>query len=188
MRYNRKMKCWKRKEKNDRRGFTVIEMLVVVGITIILSGMMLGFNRSSEKTIALVTERERVMSILGMARSLALQRKNPGVGFACGYGVKFSGNSIELFGVIRGATSKVADCAALEATNEDTAVEIFTLEKKAIATGVTRIYFSSPYLNTKFFTPYPGVFPAIITISIPGVASPVSKIEVTSGGAISQKN
>ncbi|MFA5870629.1 MAG: type II secretion system protein [Candidatus Paceibacterota bacterium] len=182
------MKRWKRKKRNDTNGFTVIEMLVVVGITIILSGMMLGFNRSSEKSIALVTERERVMSILGTARSLALQRKKPGVGFACGYGVKFSGNSVELFGIIRGATSKVNDCVGLEAVNEDTTIETFALEKKATATGVTRIYFSSPYLNTKFFTPDPGVFPAIITISVPGVVSPVSRIEVTSGGAISQKN
>jgi|GEM_PF-1354111 len=184
------MKCWKRKEKNGRKGFTVIEMLVVVGITIILSGMMLGFNRSSEKTIALVTERERVMSILGTARSLALQRKNPGIGLAaCGYGVKFSGNSIvTLFGINRDIASKVTNCSDLEANfDNDTDVETFVLEKKAKTIGVTRIYFSSPYLDTTFFNPDPGTFPAIITISIPGISA-VSQIEVTSGGAISQKN
>jgi len=180
------MKRFFREKKGNNSAFTVIEMLVVIGITAVIAGMLLGFNRSSEKTIALATERERVMSLLGRARSLALQRKNPGSGFACGYGVSFSGSSVALFGIYRGDSSIVTDCIALEASKTDSTIETFALEKGATTTGVTRIYFSAPYLNTTFFTPSPGTFPAIISISIPGIGS--SKIEITAGGSISQKN
>ena len=178
------MKEQKPENAVKRKGFSVIEMLVVVAMTAILAGTLLGFNRSSEKTIALATEQERVISILGRARSLALQRYTAGSdSYTCGMRVKLSGGVISIFAVTRGKNTSVKVCGT--ASTEEQSIESRTLEKGVtVKTGPSEIYFSSPYLETTFVPA--SASPVTIELQVSGV-SRTTKIEVTPGGSIIPK-
>lgn len=71
-------------------GFTLVETLVVVAITLFLSGLLLTYNRSTDDKVVLAAEQARVTGFLFRARAFALQ-KNVGQGSAeaCGFGVHF---------------------------------------------------------------------------------------------------
>lgn len=184
------MRSRKPKGKQHSSGFSVIEMLVVVGIISILSGTLLGFNRSSEKTIALATEQQRVMSILARARSLAVQRYTGGSEiYTCGILVNLSGGSISTLAVTRAKNEKITTCPlnAVSATSVPTnqTIESRVLEKGVtIKSGPAFIYFSSPFLETTF-SPDTGTS-GIITLQVAGVPNE-PQIEVTTGGSIMQK-
>ena len=170
----------KSKNKKNHGAFSVIEMLIVVGIMGILAGALLGFNRSSQKTIALATEQSRLIGVLGRARSLALQRYNAGANvYTCGIRVKLSGGNVSLFVVTRGKISKVTDCDVASSTAEQ-AIESTVLEEGITVASSTEIYFSSPYLKTDLNAPI------IIQLRAPGVTR-VSEIEVTPGGSVMPK-
>ena len=66
------MECTLR--KNRRSGFTLVEMMVSLGIMAVLSGVMLGYSRVSERQVALISDRDKVVSIINHARNLALSR------------------------------------------------------------------------------------------------------------------
>ena len=77
---------------NSRKGYTLIEMLVVIAVTAILTGMVLVYNRSGEKQIILHRDEARVVGVINRAKSLALQNfRDPtlsGYDF-CAFGVHF---------------------------------------------------------------------------------------------------
>lgn len=77
------------KEKGDS-GFTLIETLVVVSITVILTTMALGYTRQNEDRIALFTEQAKISGMLQRAKALALQGIERGEGSegVC-YGIMF---------------------------------------------------------------------------------------------------
>lgn len=72
------------------RAFTVLEVLVVVGLTVILMGVLVGYNRSIERHLILFQEQAKVLGILQKAKSLALGAYAPPGVVVCAYGVFFS--------------------------------------------------------------------------------------------------
>jgi len=70
-------------------GFTIIESLVVVAITVMLMSVFIGYSRSSNDQLVLFQNQARVVGALNKAKSLAVQRLN--VPEACAFGVYFSG-------------------------------------------------------------------------------------------------
>jgi len=70
-------------------GFTLIESIVVVAITVMLMGVFIGYSRSSNDQLVLFQNQARVVGALNQAKSLALQKLN--VPEACAFGVYFSG-------------------------------------------------------------------------------------------------
>jgi len=54
-------------------GFTLIEVLVTLGIVAILSYSLLGYNRSSEKINALNRYSQRLLTDLRAAQNMAIQ-------------------------------------------------------------------------------------------------------------------
>ena len=69
-----------------RRGFSVIEMLVVMSILVVLTSLLILYNRTGELQIILLREQAHFISTVIHAKSLALNtliEDTP----ACGYGV-----------------------------------------------------------------------------------------------------
>lgn len=80
-----------------RAGFTLMEMIIVIGVTMILSGLILGYSRSSEKQISLYKDQAAIVGFLNEAKSLAIQKYNqPGTAgyIACAFGVHFETTNI----------------------------------------------------------------------------------------------
>ncbi len=73
-------------------GFTIIEMVIVVAIVGILSGMTLIYNRSGAEQLKLFKEEAMVVGILNRARALAAEKfnKNPD---SCAFGIHFMAGS-----------------------------------------------------------------------------------------------
>ena len=78
---------------NSRKslGFTLVELIVVIGITAAFISAAILFSRTGEKTLALARERTRLLQTLLRAKSLAVTTfvGDESSGVACGYGVHF---------------------------------------------------------------------------------------------------
>ncbi len=71
---------------NCKEGFTIIEVLIVITITVMLSAVMLAYSHSSKGLIALFREQAKITSVISQAKSFALQTYIES-GSVCGYGV-----------------------------------------------------------------------------------------------------
>lgn len=165
---------------HSRRGFTLIETMVVVAITLFLSGILLTYNRSTDNQVVLAAEQARVAGVLYRARSFALQKNIlKGDISACGFGVHFEKpGRVILFEDI---PSDPDDCRTNNATYE---TEEF-LEEVLLNTRVTLISFDSP--DVFFESPYLTTTPpeTIITLALVGSETATREVRVGAGGEVS---
>lgn len=70
------------------KGITSLEVLVSVTVIVLLSGMVILYNRRSENTIAIYRDQAQIVAVLNRAKSLAIQTFNA-AGSSCGFGVHF---------------------------------------------------------------------------------------------------
>ena len=70
------------------RGFTIIEMLVVIGTLALISAILIINIRTGEQQVTLFREQARIVSILSRAKSLSVATFGK-TGVPCGYGVHF---------------------------------------------------------------------------------------------------
>lgn len=77
-------------------GFTFIEILITMGILLMLTSILLLYNRSGEQQIILFKEKASVVGLILKAKSLSLNTliTNEPI---CGYGVRLEINSYLLF-------------------------------------------------------------------------------------------
>lgn len=73
-------------------GFSLIEMVIVVAIVGVLSGMTLIYNRSGGEQLKLFKEEATVVGLLNRARALAAEKFNKNSD-SCAFGVHFTDNS-----------------------------------------------------------------------------------------------
>ncbi len=71
----------------DRRGFTMIEMLIVVAVTAMLSSFLLLYNSTSRQQVALFVERAKMSQVMQKAKSFSIASYAT-TDEACGYGVE----------------------------------------------------------------------------------------------------
>lgn len=88
------------------RGFTLVEVLVVVSITALLSSVLILYSRTGERQILLFREQAKVLNLISKSKSLALQTYIDGAS-ACGYGIHFT-----LPGTLILFKDQAPDCAA----------------------------------------------------------------------------
>jgi len=77
---------------NDR-GFTLIEVLIVVAISAMLAAIAIGYSGVERDQAALSVEETKVSQFVLQARSLAIATYSNAAGTACGYGVSFDAAS-----------------------------------------------------------------------------------------------
>ena len=74
--------------RTKQKGFTTIEMLVIIGVLSLLSATLLVYSRAGERQITLFREQAKIVSILTRAKSLSVAAFGK-IGVPCGYGVHF---------------------------------------------------------------------------------------------------
>lgn len=135
-----------------QKGFTIIELLVVLSVISILSSGLIFYSRTAERQIILFKEQAKIISLLQKAKVLSLstyaQSSAP-----CGYGVNFSkdANKMILFQDISPSSS--SNCA--DADNSYTLslisekMEEIPLDKtvKFSEVGISNIVFIPPDLK-----------------------------------------
>lgn len=170
-------------------GFSLVEVVVVIGITAILMAMSLGYNRDSERQIILFSEQAKVAGIFERAKTLALTRYKEGSADFCGFGVYFdTGNVFKIFGDDK--------CDGYSAGGGDAVVESQSLDGRLrieIATGIEivtdgSVIFKPPYgevvlgdsLTSKSF-------PVDIVLKDRKTGGGMAIVEVGAGGGVTMK-
>lgn len=166
-----------------KRGFTLIEILVVLGIMAMLTSIAILYSRTSEQQIILFKEQAKAVSVISRAKSLAIQTfaAAPGV---CGYGVRF--NSDGTYILFRDLPETGADCGSADQRYSGEAENFETNQLdpalRFSELGLDEILFIPPD-PLVLITPAPTNSAAIIKIGIQGGATE-SIIKVSKAGQV----
>lgn len=80
----------------NKKGFTVLEMLVVISIMALLSSLLILYSRTGESQVILFREQSRLITALNRAKSLSIQLYNTPE-TPCAFGVHFSQTGFLIF-------------------------------------------------------------------------------------------
>ncbi len=172
------------KDAKDQSAFTLIETLVVIAITAILSTMFIIYSNSSTGNLVLYTGRAEVAGVLERAKSLALDKYTSGAyggTTTCAFGVNFSTSTGEYFIYAVGTSSdSCAGMADYTWGGSPYNYQIQTLQLNGqlafIPPTSQDIYFVPPYFTAN----------ATGTVVIQDTKSGVTAgIEVNAGGSVS---
>lgn len=75
--------------KSHSMGFTIIEMMVIIGVLSVLSGLLILYSRTGEITSALLRESAKLSVNIGRAKNMAITNALWQGQRVCGYGVYF---------------------------------------------------------------------------------------------------
>jgi prepilin-type N-terminal cleavage/methylation domain-containing protein len=86
------------KNIKNNKGFTVVELIVTIGVIAVLAGYLIVYNKNSQAQIILSLEQAKLVDALNTAKSLTLSTYIENFS-SCGYGVyiNYSNNSYEIF-------------------------------------------------------------------------------------------
>lgn len=73
----------------QNKGFTLIEVLVVISVLAMLTSMLVVYSRSSENQIKLITEQSKIIGVILRAKLLAFQAFKEETVPPCSFGVHF---------------------------------------------------------------------------------------------------
>jgi prepilin-type N-terminal cleavage/methylation domain-containing protein len=147
------------------KGFTLIEVLVVMGITVIMTGLLM--QNFSRLRTDLGQERLSVQNAIREAQSLALSGVQYNNAYRCGYGIHFDATS---YTVYAGPDAQSTDCTTLNRKHDSgLAVDVRT---GFISSNVVEI---APVGDIFFEPPNPTTYlcDATTCASTPGASSVV---------------
>lgn len=137
----------------NQKGFTIIELLVVLGIMAMLSSVAILYSRTGEQQIFLFKEQAKVVSAILRAKSLAIQTfaqtfAETKVG-VCGYGVHFIGAPDNQFILFKDLVATIgSDCSTADHkySGETENFEVNKLDNnlKFVQLGLADIVFVPP--------------------------------------------
>ena len=178
--------------RSARRGFTLIEMLVTLGIITALSSMILVYSRKSESVSNLIREGDHMAFELRRAQNqamLMLQQNSGGDEKICGWGIYIDTNTPEQFLLFKDLCEEGASKGD-EKYNSDSGekVETFSLLKRVeiFESNVSSITFIPPEPRVKF-EPDLGNDNACIKIQLKNQPGTYYEIQVSEAGQISKE-
>lgn len=99
-------------QSEKERGFTLLELLVVMGIIAVLISMTLGYSRESTRQLALTSTQAEMLSLINRAKFLSIETffggGRSGDQRICSYGVRVNLSNQEIF--IFQDLSSLAEC------------------------------------------------------------------------------
>lgn len=174
--------------KEGNRGFTLIEMLVVTGVVILLSGILILYSRTGDQVSLILRSRTQVIADINRAKNLAITAQSWRDQNTCGYGVYFdpSNNRYIIF------TEVAIDCAHASHLRQEGGeydVEVIPVPSQFIlaASNVSQVFFMPPD-PTIFFKPLdvnqPDIEQAEIDFYLVNQTSPAFQIFINPIGQV----
>jgi Tfp pilus assembly protein FimT len=182
-------------------GFSLLEVVVTIGVMMILSGIMLGYNRTSGRQLALYSSQAKVVGFLNRAKAAALEKKDLANKKVCAFGVRFRDqskpNSMILFADLPSSPNSGCDSNNKIYGGQDEYVSELALDEGIEIRDFTPssgsggdaggsnnqnnidIVFEPPYLVTHN--------PGVITLAVQG-QNIFLCVEVNQGGAVFARN
>jgi hypothetical protein len=171
--------------KDSVSGFTLVEILVTVGLLVLFTGMAVTYNRSTDQQVALYREQGKIINKIYEVRALAVSTFNRTAGsdVPCGYGIHFDMNANQLT-VYKDIPDFFTDECPVYPThtnqpsfddNGRELVEVVQLE----GIQMSSVYGAFQEADVLFVPPDPQVytdrtrFPVAIELSAPRVATPL---------------
>lgn len=101
-------------------GFTLIEVIVVIAITAMLSSFLILYNSNSRQRIALFVEQAKIAQTLQRAKSISLSKYAVPGDSSCGYGVRFDYTAQpQTYFVFQYALGAGEDCSQVSFIQDD---------------------------------------------------------------------
>lgn len=144
---------------SQKKGFTLIEILVVLAILSFLTAMLVVYSRASEQRLALFREQSKLVSTILRSKSLSIQTYRVGEK-VCGYGVHFDSvnNRYLIFKDLKINDDCSLDNSDKILSNDNEIVEIIDLKGAGVIlsdkTNITDVFFQPPDPKV-FLTPAP---------------------------------
>lgn len=176
--------------KGSRRGFTLLEMMVVLGLVIIFATITVMYNKNIGKQIVVSREHAKVLSILIKARSAGFTIPKSPTQSICGYGVHVDAASRTLtffkdLGVVGSPCASTADHVYTVGQGDSEMIEQVVLDPSVSMT--------SDMSDIVFIPPFGDVLidadgtKTTATITIVGASAGVTKaVKVNSYGQITE--
>ncbi len=132
-------------------GFTLVELLVTVGVTALLASYMVLYGSVSRQQVALSIETAKLAQVISRAKSLSISTFSGGPASLCGYGVHFDYGSQQYslgnyelepdcYSVYRGEVPGLGAYSPLETYNMTPEVSI----RNASSNSMTDVIFIPP--------------------------------------------
>ena len=173
-----------------RAGFTLIETLVVISITGILTAMALGYTRQNETQIALLMDQAKIAGMLQRAKTLALQGlgREGGAKGVC-YGVAFHRPGAEAPHFITLFLEKVNDMGKCESGASESVLERQNLDTRIIIDPAPpdSIKFRGPAIQV-FIDGNTPTLETDIVLRFRKDLTKTQKITIGKGGSVSVRN
>lgn len=177
------------------KGFTLIEMIVVVSIIIIISTVGISIFREQRSRVDLILSAEKIANDLKKARNLAMISSKydmgSGLEVPCGYGISFDVGNENSYILFAGNNSDTGDCGTTDKTynptpaaEDDKEVENINLPSKVIISNSAdfNVFFEPPHPATTIAP----IDPLVITVQIKGRNCPehCRNVTIASSGKI----
>jgi prepilin-type N-terminal cleavage/methylation domain-containing protein len=200
--------CSDKSAKNCNRsyiaGFTLIEVLVTLGVLAILSAVLVGYaSESSRQTVMLIT-RERIIQLLARTRSLSTSTflnnvstvNDPSIPKTCGYGLHVDTANGELFifrDMVKGVDCSSSDYQYMPGTEDkqlDSSLDAYKVD-------LNRLDFGGDLKDVVFVPPNPDIYingdvtgvvtKAEVNFKIKDTSGPLAEVNINNTGQVSWK-
>ena len=138
---------WKglRKSAFSKRGYTLLETILTVGILLLLSSMLVVYNQGNKQQLAVISEQAKIINTIYRAKFLAMQGYESGQPI-CGYGVYFKSDGTYIL------YKDLGDCSVSDKkyTNQEENLKEEKLDKRLVfvLNGLNGVLFMPPEPRT----------------------------------------